>query len=434
MIKLLNILNRQKWFVPEILKETTKQLKNPYRGWFELHIHHIEEESITDKSKIINSEDTLVLLLMDIGICRDRNLEDSEICKIEEIIDFYYNIGKKIILRVTYDALGKGMQREPASFNQVIAHAEQIAGFLKQQKQKIFIYQGLLVGRWGEMHTTKYASPEKLRELNIIFEEQIGKTLFRVVRKPVQWRMLCPKQDFDNDLSSNRLGIFDDGMFGSESDLGTFASDKKNQFSWNESWDREKEIEMISMIAERVPFGGEALLGEGYSVTHSYDDYLSELKKMKVTYLNKHHDKNMIERWKREIFKSRDVWNGYTVLEYIGAHLGYRFFIREVDILKEHYGFNIKITIENKGFANLYKDTELILQIEDGFDEIKVVFTDKLNACLTGNSMIFNAKIGNISGACYVWARVTTENNAVYFANENADEKGRIFIGELKKS
>ncbi len=46
--------------------------------------------------------------------------------------------------------------------------------------------------------------------------------------------------------------------------------------------------------------------------------------------------------------------------------------------------------------------------------------------------MIFNAKIGNISGACYVWARVTTENNAVYFANENADEKGRIFIGELK--
>ena len=36
------------------------------------------------------------------------------------ILDFYHEHGKNIILRISYDATGKGMEREPSTFNKVL--------------------------------------------------------------------------------------------------------------------------------------------------------------------------------------------------------------------------------------------------------------------------------------------------------------------------
>lgn len=432
MIKLLKKLCKKDSFYPVRLEETTRPIANPYRGWFDIQVFNIEVEPLLENRRNSESFDRLVLVMIDIGAVREKKLEDQEFSRIEKILSFYHELGKDVILRISYDALGKGMEREPYSFDRVLLHAEQIAEFVSGQKDKIFLYQGLLVGKWGEMHTTKFLSTEKLGELNLVFEEKIGGSVYRAVRKPVQWRLLNQWRTSLDKVEPKGLGIFNDGMFGSESDLGTFDMSNKDTKLWCSPWNRENEIAFISLIAQEVPYGGEALFGEGFAASHSTQDYIRELRRLNVTYLNRHHDKKLIELWKKDRYYSNDVWNGHSCFDYIGEHLGYRFLIKSVGMTNDKEDKTLKVVIENKGFANLYAETELLLQIENVSQIAEKVFIQKLNLCKAGTSREFILKLDLSPGKYYLSAKTVKTNISILFANTNSDVNGRVYIGEVK--
>ena len=434
MIKLFKKFGGKSLFNPAKLEESVISLANPCRGWFDIRIFNIETEPSFDDMSDALPSDKLILLMIDIGAFRDKRLGDMEISRLEKILTFYHGHGKDIILRISYDATGKGMEREPSTFDKVLIHAEQISEFVGKQADKIFIYQGLLIGKWGEMHTTKFLSQEKLRELNVIFEEKIGKNVYRAVRKPVQWRLMNPWGSSINNVETRGLGIFNDGMFGSESDLGTYDPLCKNTKLWCSPWNRDNETLFISKIAEEVPYGGEALFGESFAASHDTKDYINELQKLNVTYLNRNHDRKIIEHWKRELYTGNDIWNKHSCFDYIGAHLGYRFVIKNARIFKKKKEKYIEIIIENTGFANLYTDTELLLRIKNESIVTEKVFTQRLNLCKAGNSREYIEKLDLIPGKYYLSAKTIKENISILFANNMLDIDGSVFIGEVKNT
>ncbi len=433
MIGILKNLKKLRSFKPAVFEESTAALNNPSRGWFVLKNFNINEEPDFYNSNQKHDEENLVLVLIDIGACRDRALGQEEFCRMEKILDHYYDKGQEIILRVSYDSVGKGLEREPISFSQVHEHARQIAEFIAANREKIFVYQGLLVGSWGEMHSTKYAGSDRLAELNAVFEKTAAGTVYRAVRKPVQWRLLTREPGEGQEVVPGNLGLFNDGMFGSDTDLGTFDSSNKNNHAWIVPWNRERELAFISEVSKKVPFGGEALFGEGFAANHSLEEYTKELKKTHVTYLNKHHDNKLIEWFKRERIEEKGLWNSVSYYDYIGSHLGYRFVIREASMYRKKDGVYLEIIIENNGFAPVYSDTEMLLLCDDDGLDIAAGFAEKLNMCLPQESHVFRAKVEPKPGKYYISAKQIRGKRSVFFANTSVDEDGKIYLGKIVK-
>ena len=178
MIKLFKKFGGKSLFNPAKLEESVISLAKPCRGWFDIRIFNIETEPSFDDMSDALPSDKLILLMIDIGAFRDKRLGDMEISRLEKILTFYHGHGKDIILRISYDATGKGMEREPSTFDKVLIHAEQISEFVGKQADKIFIYQGLLIGKWGEMHTTKFLSQEKKKEHLKMYSNTIATKIY----------------------------------------------------------------------------------------------------------------------------------------------------------------------------------------------------------------------------------------------------------------
>ena len=430
MIKLLKRINRYKGFRAAELTESTTAINNPGRGWFSLYSFAVEEEFDLNQKFHLFDDEKLVLVLADIGAYRDREDLEDALLRLEKVIDFFYEKGKDIILRVAYDHEGKGMEKEPSAFKTVLKHAEQVACFVQNNKDKIFLYQGLLIGRWGEMHTSKFTDTGKIKELNAVFEKYIGNSVFRAVRRPVQWRMLRFNPNLEEGVKTEGLGIFNDGMFGSDSDLGTFDSTNKSDLSWSKAWNREKETEFIGNIARTVPVGGEALFGEGFVTMNGPNRYIDELSTIRATYLNGHYDDKLIDYWKKTGINGKGIWGKSTFYEYIGAHLGYRFVIRSVEVQKNGEDLEVKVEIENCGFADIYKEAFLYVEIKGSEGTFKDCFKERLNCCHPGELKSFSIGFRKMTGRIYLYAR-QSEKNSVYFANEPFVADGKLFIGEI---
>ena len=433
MIKLLQTLNKYRAFRKYELSETVENVKNPCRGWFQLLTVCIDEApDFKEKQYIFDDDIKLVLVLADIGAYKNGKIEDAAFSHLEMIIKFLKDNGKDIILRVAYDHDGNGMEREPDFFGKVKDHASQVAVFVREHYKEIFIYQGLLVGKWGEMHTTRYVAEDRLRELGYIFKEKLEDRVFMAVRKPVQWRFLRIQPDEGNEINVEGLGIYNDGMFGSDTDLGTFDLSGNNRHGWGKPWNREQETEFIRKISDFAPVGGEALFGEGFVSRHSIEDYIFELKKQGITYLNRYHDIKLINYWQNEIYKGKDLWNGRSVLDYIGAHLGYRFIVRNVAAYRCEEGCRIEVTLANTGFANMYNKTKLYLEYEGEHGKETAVFEEELQECKKASSKTYEIKIRPCSGNIYIFAEQDETKERVFFANTGTTGDGKCFLGEIK--
>ena len=430
MIKLFRKLNRITGFKSAELKELEETYLSPCRGWFELFTFIIEEDPVFKDEKRLNGVN-FVLLLIDIGAVKDTELGAEHLDRIDHIIRHYFDKGKDIILRIAYDNDGNGMENEPYLFKNVKVHALQVAKLLKKYTKEVFVYQGLLIGRWGEMHTSRFANPESMKVLFEIFEENRDPRVFMAVRRPVQWRYLRQKE-INGIPDPKGLGIFNDGLFGSDSDLGTYDVYNKNMAEWNKAWNRENEIGFEALVSQSAPYGGEALFGEGFFAHNDPGIYIEELRKRKVTYLNRNHDRKLMEEWKRLKYKGKGIWNGRSFYDYIGAHLGYRFIVRKLDVYKTKDGFELEISIENTGFAPIYRDTELYIQIKDDLGNIRKVAGQEsaLNLINAGEKTKIIMDIPKVEGRIILGACEKENGRKILFANSNGEDGG-VYLGGI---
>lgn len=350
--------------------------------------------------------------------------------RIHRILRFFEENQYDCILRVVYDHEGKAFVREPADFAQVQTHMRQIGSVLKECASAIFIFQGMLLGNWGEMHGSRFLNDGTMLRLAEILRVEKAPQTFLAVRRPVYWRKLHEGQKQGALECPDNMGLFDDGIFGSATHLGTFDEEGRKDQVWGEPWRREQELEFEKELCRQAPNGGEAVYDSGYIRTLTPERVVGELKKMQITYLNKAHDTTILDIWKEWKYPGRGGWTGKSVFDYVGAHLGYRFFVRDVRVSQAKCvsgEYRIEVEIENTGFGGFYQEAEIYVEYADRYGaQSTVILEERMKGWKSGEIRRLSCVAEAGEGQMALAARRKQDGRKIRFANQS-DEKGKQY-------
>lgn len=407
-------------FEKALYKDSMKNCRNPGRGWYRIFSMDAAlpcpaEEWIWEKC----GDEQLVLLMIDLGRFANVPLSQETLINIEAAFSFFRKQEKELILRFVYDRNGKGMESEPSAVSYILRHIKDLSCVLTKYKDIIFCIQGLFIGSWGEMHSSKFLSPKALKTIWDCLRSSAPETCFFAVRKPEHYRTLtgAPYASLiPEEAGDLRLGLFNDGLLGSETDLGTYMEGELNET-----------LDFQDRLCRCVPNGGEAV---GSSPCGDIENAVRHFKKLHITYLNSLYDEAVLSRWKNQSF---DGMNGY---DYIGLHLGYRFLVTEAKLIRKN-GTELAVTVKNTGFANIYDECEAkLLLVGKGDFHLELGQTydlRDLDPDCTAEILFLlpkSATKGNsVSYEAYLELYRKKDGKRILLANDGADE--RFLVGKI---
>lgn len=416
-------------FQPEIMRESADALSNPGCGWYHLYTFNVSETEAP--LYVVCQEEELVLLRISIGVCRERELLPEELKNIFRILQFFQEKKKGMILRFVYDMEGRGMEAEPVGSSLVKKHMCQIGSVVRQFIPDVLAVQGILVGNWGEMHGSKFLTEKYLKELTQTMLESLNGRCFLAVRTPGQFQVITSSM---TEEQQKQIALFNDGMFGSATDLGTYgvATDQEQGDQL-----REKALQWQHQTARHRFNGGEVLAGmeseadrqRWQNVKKAADD----MSDMHISYLNSTYQQDVLQMWKEQEI----IWSGIAQkvsgYEYIGRHLGYRFVVRSVSVDRK---LQMRLAVENCGFAELCQQAECFLVLEQGDKKVcQCVRTDpeswesgKITE-LTVQLQITEQFSDAEEIKCYLCLKRRYDGRYIRFANEGAGDY--LFIGSF---
>lgn len=425
-------------FYPAKLEKDTAVFPNPCRGWYRIYTFCPNQQNEEELIWLPMEEtETLALVRLNIGAFRQREIDEATLRFVEKIFDRFAQAGKDMILRVLYDTEGKGMEKEPSFLDMVLTHMRQLGRVVAKYADAIYLTQGLFVGNWGEMHGSKFLSPEQIRLLE--------QTWWNATEGKVT--VAFRKMSFSRMVSGNgmerQIGLYDDAILASETHLGTFAEkstggqavDKGTVVarSWEEDWSKEEELAYLERTAPWIPVGGEVVARTISRALSAQEvaETLRELENMRVSYLNCIYDDRLLTRWKQtKAAENRDE----SLYEFIGARLGYRFLIEKAVPVRGKAHLQIQISIKNEGFANLTERAILKLEVrkdQQTLKKIPVEYDMRTVKPKETESLLVNLPEDMPEGE--VWLCMTLERGekTVRFANKGA-EKG-LYLGRWEK-
>lgn len=346
--------------------ETNAYLDNPYCGFYHIYGYVLKDEtvyaSVEDVPFIPNPETTQTeeqLVQIQINLCRfaDEPIPELALEQLNLILDAWSRTEYSILLRFFYDWDGYAMEAEPDSIELIMQHMEQVANVYNQYADSIFMVQGLSTGNTGEMHNTNYGDKEDLKTLGDQLVRVSDPSIFLSVRTPHQWRCVTGVESYE-ELEAltdspylGRLGLFNDGMFGSESDTGTYMTRS-----------REEELQFQNVLCNTVPNGGEAIIDNPFN---DLENAIRDMRTMHVSYLNSVHDASVMTKWQTCTYDGNDVFHGLSGFEYIRRHLGYRYIIRSTELTTDpdSQTADLSLSIENTGFSISYRTFSFLLTL-----------------------------------------------------------------------
>lgn len=350
--------------------ESGEALANPDCGWYHIYPFVLKEVSgevfpaldfqVLARSLEENREERLALVQFHIGFFRERELSAEILRHMERILARFCACGKQIILRVAYDLEGKGLLREPEFEALIHRHMEQLGPLIRAHASDILTLQGIFVGNWGEMHGSRYLSEPATARLVLSLYRASGGSCFLAVRTPAQWRGVMARLAGEPGVEE-RLTLFNDGLFGSDTDLGTYGVCNGRSADEAGRRGKDQELEWQRRTMGGKPVGGEAVAA---LVPVGYRRAAEQLAKIHACYLNSAYQKAQLDFWRRETVDAPGCWQGISGYDYIGRHLGPRFVVRDA----KKMGRKLLVLIANQGFSGVCRETEcfLVMEREDG--------------------------------------------------------------------
>lgn len=379
----------------------------------------------------------------------DYDFDEAFFTSLEESLKNARENGAMVGLRFRYDANGTE-NPEPATFEQVLRHIEQIgeSGLLTEYEDVISFVETGMVGCWGEQWGGKYTSLEHKAQVLDAFLNITPDSVAVTVRTPNtmrQWlKDYCGIETTAADMSyeisdpelaakAGRVGLYNDGYMGSDSDLGTF-SNRAGETAW---------------LASAPAYGGEFSGADEWRMKYTTWQPENALPEMYYTNLvrinsNLYKTKNASQNFatmeeaqarldeiralyeacglgdfneEPSIAASDNVdgtctyvaswkWMGYDsfvfdetldaklgvdcdnsafygtdVYTFMRAHLGYRFVLRSSKLSESSEAggpLAMEFSVENTGFSEAPKDKEVELLLTNG--SILYTYTTELNA------------------------------------------------------
>ncbi|MBE6494746.1 MAG: DUF4832 domain-containing protein [Methanosphaera stadtmanae] len=307
--------------------------------------------------------------------CVQKSSTDSSVCLKEKKVNKYciyqfssYSYANGCVKYTTPEI-------EPTSLSKIIKHIKQLAPIVNKYKDLVYIYQGSFVGTFGEMHHSNFLESDSLIEIFNTIDKYFDPSIFLSVRTPRYYRRVGNvfKSTSGANYTSivNRMGLYNDGLFYSESDYGTYGSANISDKNGDVNAKREQEVQFQNELCLKVPNGGEAILNTKTEDTNTnlkqtkiasllsnvavYSNfYVSEqhARNIHLSYLNDEYDKNIFVHWNKTLSSyiyTKD-WkvNG---ADYIYNHLGYRYVLRSNTLDSNNI---LNVVIENVGYAPAY--------------------------------------------------------------------------------
>lgn len=425
-------------------EESVEKINNPDQGFYRPIYVRVTESDVTYNKNIVNNSTQLYHLRIDISAfskavnnVADKPLTQTALDGLTGLLSFLKGKDKNAVVRFAYDPSYGGQKNKEPDFQMVLKHVEQIGKIFEGYDNTVTAIEVGLVGPWGEMHSSSIANAEHFTPLIDAFLTHTSNIPVLVRTPKMIYDYLGIKlADIDNytvssDNKAYRLGLFNDGYLGSNSDLGTYT-------------DREREIEFLSKQTDHLPFGGEVVVPD--SPLHDIATCLPEMDKINLSYLNIEWNNNVVDKWKNSTYTkacgSDKIYYGKTAFEYIENHMGYRFVLTSSTFEYNNVSdkLNIELKIKNVGFGNLnkIKHAKLIFVDANG----AVAFTKDAED-FTGNTIAkYSAKINAENGKYDVYLRLYGEeldgtplyclqfaNDGLWNAELKANKIGSVEIG-----
>ena len=407
-------------YVPVSFSESTKELQNPYIGWYTLRGYYLSEENEPNLSSLpsISDQPGLTLLEINLHAYQNQPIGEKGLLQLKRILEAWKRSGSQLILRFVYDWDGKGEENEPEELHTILTHMEQTIPIVNDYKDCVYLLQGIFVGSYGEMHGTKFMDREDMLTLISTLDNLADPAIYLSVRTPAQLRTILaaqgssapstsstastvaaksPAETASSSVNSSadtkvqdetasasfsskpatatsslaaRLGLFNDGILGSESDTGTYGTLPPSQTDYTSAWNRTDELFFQDTLCAGVPNGGEVILE---NPLNDFPACLDALRTMHISYLNSAYDGAVLEKWKESncAASTDPLYQGISGYDYIGQHMGYRYVIQDMTLsfqpLKEE-NLTLSLTLNNTGFSAAYRDFSwtVTLAAEDG--------------------------------------------------------------------
>lgn len=412
---MLAVFSRKGKFSPAPLKESNAPLDNPGRGWYHIYPFSLASGRNPADEVFLQPEERLALVRIGLGNYRAKELNFSALARVSAILGLFRQAGKMIILRFAYDDEGKGPEREPDSAALIRRHMEQLGRVLQEFSRDILVIQGVFVGRWGEMHGSRFLAGNAIPQLlSALFQATEGKCPL-AVRTPAQWRAAAAALP---PALTARLALFNDGIFGSLTDLGTYGSSSRQEAGETAPWSREEELAWQDSTLAGVPNGGEALAGEK---PPSSGEAVKTLEKMHLTYLNSSYQPELLAGWKREALAGPGCWAGCSGFDYIGRRLGYRLTARRAEVK----GKKLLVQVENLGFAAPCLSIQWAVSLKgpEGRELGRVGLTGGEDGLWPGRAAVLEALLPQeaLSSGAAIYLEAEAEGRLVYLANQGAE-------------
>lgn len=355
-----------KW-IPLPRTERAESLHNPYCGWYTIYRFYADQDRMQPDGEVIEQvpvQENEQLCLVEINLLpfHETPISENALQIVERIFRHFTAHQKQMIVRFLYDWEGKGILHEPKDPAIILNHMRQLSPLLKEYTRSIYILQGLFIGSWGEMHSSRYLSERSMTRLARQLYECSGEETQIALRCPSFWRMLFQSykpleaEAAFTGIQKARFSLFNDGMMASEDDFGTYGRVRAvHSETYGDKWVREDELVFQNKLCKYVSNGGEAVHACNWNDGAAA---IATLKAMRVSYLHGDYDEQVLAKWKTGSSGSnRALWRECSAYAYITAHLGYRFTIVDAALsaAPDRSGNRkASVTICNRGFAPCY--------------------------------------------------------------------------------
>lgn len=356
---------------PKSIDGETAYVRNPDCGFYTpvLVVLRAEEAAYTLNEPLL-VRNNLLHLRVDLGAFSsagggaDGDVPQAALMSFAALLNTLREHSVNAVVRFAYDAFEGNKDCEP-TLDVMRGHIAQMGAVLAGYTDVLTAVEAGMIGPWGEMHSSKLANDKGVNAVMAAWLSALPAPVPVLVRRPTFIALYLGIAVYDlkyftalPGTDAYRLGVFNDGYLGSETDLGTYV-------------DREGEIGFLSRQAAHLPFGGEVTVPN--SPFNAIEYAATEMFSTHTSYLNELWNDQVIASWKESPYTQAagpdKDYHGLSAYVYIRDHLGYRFTLEEViypDRVKGN--MKVKLRIKSDGFGNLNKSktAELVFAGENG--------------------------------------------------------------------
>lgn len=348
--------------------ETVAEVENPGIGFYSpMYVHYT-----VSGNEVNTYTDHLVHMRLDISqfskSCnksRDMELTEDMLEAFEGTLENLEENHCTAIVRFAYDPWFRGGSTFEPPMEMILRHLEQLGEVMERHEDVVISVECGIFGKWGEMHGSKACTQENFNQVIDQWLKVLPDSIPISVRTPGYY---CGWLGIDRKNLAEyatvpgqkeyRVGIYNDGYLGSDTDWGTYEN-------------RDTEIAWLSEQAKHTVFGGEiGTVSKTQNVQPTVEYMAKEAFLTHTTYLNSGWHESVIGAMKRTDYQGTDArYQGEKGYTYIRNHMGYRFVLRGVKVTKEVPAGDyliLEVDVENVGFANLVKPKDLVLILKNG--------------------------------------------------------------------